>query len=149
MSAAVSETPDASTSEASARALHARTMRSVAIAIAASVVVLAVACTVTKGGRFGFGVVVGGVIGFTNFLVLAKILESMTGKGNGAAFWGLVYVMKIVLLFGGIALLLHSGLLSGVGMLVGFAALAPGIVLGGLLASPSGPTHGNDDTGTR
>ena len=148
MSAAVSEAPD-DLSEASARVVHARTMRMVAWAIAASVVVLALACGVTKGARFGVGVGVGGVIGFANFLVLAKILESMTGKGNGAAFWGLVYVMKIVLLFGGVALLLHTGLLSGVGMVVGFAALAPGIVLGGLLASPSGPTHGSGGTGTR
>jgi hypothetical protein len=46
----------------------------------------------------------------------------------------LVAVVKLVVLFGGLYLLLRSGMASGVALVLGYGALPLGITVGGLLA---------------
>ena len=122
-----------------------RTLRGVALSILAFTAIYAVTGATLFGARVAFGVVVGGVIACLNFAVLARIGRSITKKGRDAAIWGGVYLFKVAALFGGVALLLHSGWVSGLGVVVGFTALLPGIVVGGLLAK-GGPEAPADPT---
>jgi hypothetical protein len=68
--------------------------------------------------------------------VLARIGHALTGTRSGAAFWGAVYFVKISALFGGLYLLFSSGAVNMYGLLVGLSAIVPGIVVGGVLATP-------------
>ena len=63
-------------------------------------------------------------------------LERIVRIGGGAGFWGAVYFFKIAALFGGLYLFFHTGVVNVYGLLVGLSALAPGIVVGGVLATP-------------
>lgn len=108
--------------------------------IAAFTVLLAIPSYFVAGGRFTLGVLAGGAIGLANFLFLGRIGKALTGTRRGAAFWGGMYFMKIALLFGGLYFLFTTGVLHVYGLLVGLCALVPGIVVGGLLATPKGPT---------
>ena len=121
-----------------------RTIFFVTISVAASASALAVAAFFALSRHFALGVVAGGAIALSNFVVLARVGRALTGNRRQAFFWGGVYLAKVAVLFGGTALLLHSGAVSGLGVVVGFAALVPGIVVGGLLAAPSDPTDASD-----
>jgi hypothetical protein len=124
-----------------------RTLRGVAVSILAFTAIYAVTAIALFAARVAFGVVVGGIIACLNFVVLARIGRSITKKGRDAAIWGAVYLVKVAALFGGVALLLHSGWVSGLGVVVGFTALLPGIVVGGLLAGKAaGPQAPADPT---
>ena len=127
---------------AEAAAFSARTIKLVAIAIAFSALLFAAAAAFFVNIRFATGIVAGGDIGLSNFLVLARVGKAITGSREGAVLWGGIYLLKVAALFGGVALLLHSGIVSGLGLVVGFSALVPGIVVGGLLAAPKDPNHG-------
>ncbi|GAC1363304.1 MAG: hypothetical protein NVSMB47_15090 [Polyangiales bacterium] len=122
-----------------------RTIPRVAMAIAVCALVFAGASWAAFGLRFGLGVAVGGAIGATNFLVLARVGKAMTQKDRDAWIWGGVYLLKVFALFGGVAYLLHTRAVNGLGLIVGFAAIVPGIVVGGLLAAPTIPTGPVDD----
>ncbi|MGZ3417867.1 MAG: ATP synthase subunit I [Polyangiales bacterium] len=126
MSETAEETPD-------------RTIQVVTVAIGACALLLAGASLIVVGAKFAFAVVVGGAIGVANFLLLARIGKAVTGSSSGAAFWGGVYFFKIAALFGGLYLLFHTGAVNLYGLLVGLSALAPGIVVGGVLATPKAP----------
>ena len=131
-----------------------RTTRAVSISVLAFTAIYAVTAIALFAPRVAIGVAVGGVIACLNFLVLARIGRAITQRGRDAAVWGVVYLLKIGALFGGIFLLLRSGLVGAVGVIVGFSALLPGIVVGGLLAgraqpgpdAPADPTHPADET---
>lgn len=123
-----------------------RTIKAVTVSIGVCAGLLAVASWIAVGRHFGLGVVAGGIVGLLNFIVLARVGKAITGKSRDAAFWGAVYLVKVVALFGGTFLMLRSGVVSGLGIVVGLTALVPGIVVGGLLAGPRGP---NDGTGAQ
>ncbi len=111
------------------------TIRTVSLGIAASTILLAVAAATTQGARFAVGVLTGGGVGLLNFLLLAGIGRAMT-RPSGSGLWGLAYLFKVLVLFGGAFLLLRAGVVPGLGLVVGLCALLPGIVLGGLRAAP-------------
>jgi hypothetical protein len=113
-----------------------RTIPVVTMAIAACALVLAGASLIVVGAKFAFAVVVGGAIGVANFALLARIGKAVVGSSSGAGFWGAVYFFKIAALFGGLYLFFHSGVVNVYGLLVGLSSLAPGIVVGGVLATP-------------
>lgn len=117
-----------------------RAIRVVCLTIAAFTVLLAVPSYFVAGSRFMLGVLAGGAIGVANFLFFGRIGKALTGTRRAAAFWGGMYFVKIVLLFGGLYVLFTTGVLHVYGLLVGLSALVPGIVVGGLLATPKGPT---------
>lgn len=117
-----------------------RAIRIVCMTIAAFALLLAVPSYFVAGGRFALGAVAGGAIGVANFLFFGRIGKALTGTRRAAAFWGGMYFVKIVLLFGGLYVLFTTGVLHVYGLLVGLSALVPGIVVGGLLATPKAPT---------
>jgi hypothetical protein len=134
----MSTTPDADPElpdDAAAPTLG-RTAGVVALAIAGSTLLLAAPSYFIAGGKFAAAVLLGGAIGIANFLVLARIGKALTGTRAGAAFWGGVYFFKIAALFGGLYLLFATGAVNLYGLLVGLSAIVPGIVVGGLLATP-------------
>lgn len=118
-----------------------RAIRYVCMTIAAFAVLLAIPSVFVAGSTFALAVLAGGAIGVVNFLFFGRIGKALTGTRREAAFWGGMYFVKIVLLFGGLYLLmstLHGNFVYG--LLVGLCAIVPGIVVGGLLATPKGPT---------
>lgn len=128
----MSTTPDA---EPEAPSLG-RTAGVVSATIAACTLLLATPSYFVAGAKFAAAVLLGGAIGVANFLVLARVGKALTGTRSGAAFWGGVYFVKIVALFGGLYLLFSTGAVNLYGLLVGLSAIVPGIVVGGLLATP-------------
>jgi len=131
----MSTTPDADSEAPSL----GRTAGVVALSIAACTVLLATPSYFVAGVKFAAAVLLGGAIGIANFLVLARVGKALTGTRSGAAFWGGVYFVKIVALFGGLYLLFTTGAVNMYGLLVGLSAIVPGIVVGGLLATPKAP----------
>ncbi len=113
-----------------------RAVRIVCLTIAAFSLLLGLPSYFVAGGRFAFAVVAGGAIGVANFLFFGRIGKALTGTRRAAAFWGGMYFVKIVVLFGGLYALFTTGVLHIYGLLVGLSALVPGIVVGGLLATP-------------
>ena len=111
-----------------------RTIRNVCIAIAGSALALAAATTAISSWRFGLGVAIGAAMILANFAVLARVGRSLTGSRGGAMFWGSVYLFKVAALFGGAALLFRAEIVPVLSIAVGFGALVPGIVVGGLCA---------------
>jgi len=128
----MSTTPDADSEAPSL----GRTAGIVALSIAVSTLLLATPSYFFAGAKFAAAVLLGGAIGIANFLVLARIGKALTGTRSGAAFWGGVYFFKIAALFGGLYFLFSRGAVSPYGLLVGLSAIVPGIVVGGLLATP-------------
>ena len=116
-----------------------RTLASVSAAVLSSGAVIALAGLVGAGGRFAVSATIGTVVAFLNFLVLARVVRAFTDERASPALWSLVYLAKILGLFGGVFLLLRSGSLSLFGVLAGLASLVPGIVLGGVAASHREP----------
>jgi hypothetical protein len=136
----MSTTPDAEPELPEAPSLG-RTAGIVAASIGASTLLLATPSYFIAGAKFAVGVLLGGAIGIANFLVLARIGRALTGTRSGAAFWGGVYFFKIAALFGGLYLLFSTGAVNLYGLLVGLSAIVPGIVVGGLLATPRSPSQ--------
>ena len=126
----------------------ARTTRAVSGAVIAFTGIYAVTAIILFAPRVAIGVVVGGLIACLNFIVLARVGRAITQRGRDAALWGVVYLVKVIALFGGFFLLLRSGVVGALGVIVGFSALLPGIVVGGLLAgrTPPGPDAPADPT---
>jgi hypothetical protein len=131
----MSTTPDADPDLPDAPSLG-RTAGTVALSIAASTLLFAAPSYVFAGAKFAAAVLLGGAIGIANFLVLARVGKALTGTRSGAAFWGTVYFFKIAVLFGGLYLLFSTNAVNMFGLLVGLSAIVPGIVVGGLLATP-------------
>ena len=94
-------------------------------------VALAALAFVTFGLAAAFGVAIGGAIATANLAVFARIGQAfLAEKGRGP--WVAVAVLKLVFLFGGVFLLIKSGIVSGVSLAVGYGALPLGITLGSL-----------------
>jgi hypothetical protein len=113
-----------------------RTIARVSVAIAGFTVVFAATFAHLAGRRFALGVGIGGVIGLANFVVLSRFGRALSGSRKRAALWGFLYLLKIIALFGGVYLLLRSNWVPPLSLVVGLSALVPGIVVGGVLASP-------------
>jgi hypothetical protein len=106
-------------------------IRHSAWAIVGVALALALAGWVSVSLRFSLGVLIGGAIAWANFVALARIGRGMSSGSGG--LWALLYLLKIGALFVGVFLVLRAGVASGVGIVLGLVALAPGIVIGTLL----------------
>ena len=82
--------------------------------------------------RMGIGVSIGGAIATVNLLVFARIGQAFVTRGESTAPWALVAVLKLVLLFSGVWLILKSGLVSGLSLAAGYAALPFGVTFASL-----------------
>lgn len=84
------------------------------------------------GARVGLGVLLGGAVATVNLLVFARIGQAFMDRKGNAAPWGAVAVLKLVLLFGGVWIVLESGLVSALSLAAGYAALPFGITFASL-----------------
>lgn len=89
----------------------------------------------------GIGVLVGGAIATANLIVFARVGQAFLARRGNTAPWGVVAVLKLVLLFGGVWLLIKSGLVSGLSLAMGYAALPFGVTF----ASLFGPKPGDGE----
>jgi hypothetical protein len=84
------------------------------------------------GIRVGFGVLVGGAVATVNLLVFARVGQALMDRKGNTAPWGAVAVLKLILLFGGVWLVLESGIVSALSLAAGYAALPFGITFASL-----------------
>ncbi|MFT3774302.1 MAG: ATP synthase subunit I [Minicystis sp.] len=99
----------------------------------------AVAGFAVGGISTGFGVLVGGLIATANLWVFAKVGQAFLTKKGNTAPWGIIALLKMLLLFGGVWLILRSGAVSALSLIVGYCALPIGIAVGSLFGpSPRG-----------
>jgi hypothetical protein len=97
------------------------------------------------GLRTGFGVALGGAIAAANLWVFARVGNAFVSKKGNTAPWGVIALLKMLLLFGGVWLILRTGVVSALSLVAGYAALPIGITV----ASLFGPSpRGSDDAQT-
>jgi hypothetical protein len=116
-------------------------MRAAVIAVALSGLCLALGALAFFGGRTALGVAIGGGIATVNLLVFARLGDAFLGRKGKTAPWTVIAMLKLVVLFGGIWMILSSGVVSGLSLAAGYGALPLGITLGSLFG-PKPP----DDT---
>jgi hypothetical protein len=107
-------------------------MRAAVIAVALSGLCLALGALAFFGGRTALGVAIGGAIATVNLLVFARLGDAFLGRKGKTAPWTVIAMLKLVVLFGGIWMILSSGVVSGLSLAAGYGALPLGITLGSL-----------------
>ncbi len=93
------------------------------------------------GPKNGLGVLLGGLIAAANLWVFAKVGQAFVSRRGNAAPWAVIAVLKMVLLFGGVWLLVRSGLVNGLSLAAGYSAMPFGITF----ASLFGPKPSESD----
>jgi hypothetical protein len=101
-----------------------RTIWSVAL-IGVAMVLVAV---FVGGGRAAFSVFVGAATGVLNLVVIGVLVRKLI-SGRSLP-WGVVSFVKLVVLFGGLFLLLKTGVVQILPLVIGYGALPLGITLG-------------------
>jgi hypothetical protein len=104
-----------------------RAIRWVAIAGA----VLALPMGLFAGIHAGFSTAVGALVACVNLYVLGRSVGAMIGRGSPA--WRFVSVLKMIALFGGVWLLLTTGIVDPIPLVVGLGALPLGLAAGSML----------------
>jgi hypothetical protein len=93
---------------------------------------LAVVGFAVAGARAGAGVAVGAVIATLNLAVFARVGQAFVSRKGNTAPWGVVALLKMLLLFGGVWLILKTGAVSALSLVAGYAALPIGITVASL-----------------
>ena len=96
--------------------------------------------------HFALGVAVGSGLATANFAILAKIGRRIASAGRGGP-WSALALVKVIVLMAGVWLLLETGRVSGMGLILGYAALPMGFALSTRLnhESPNQPSgHGKN-----
>ena len=96
-------------------------------------VLVAGAC-LAAGPRVMLAVAIGAGAAVLNLWVIGRLVATFLG-GRGRMSWGFVALVKLAVLFGGMFLLIKSGIAGVIPLLIGYGALPVGIVvaqLGGL-----------------
>jgi hypothetical protein len=107
------------------------------------------ACVLTLGALVAFdwrtarGVAVGGAFALANLWAFARIGEAFLSRRGTAAPWTVFGMLKLAGLFGGVWLILRSGIASPLALLAGYGALPIGITLGTLFG-PKPPDDVNE-----
>lgn len=102
-----------------------RTIWSVALVGVAMVIVAAF----VGGGRAAFSVFVGSATGVANLVVIGILVRKLI-SGTSRLPWGAVSFVKLVVLFGGLFLLLKTGVVQILPLVIGYGALPLGITFG-------------------
>jgi hypothetical protein len=102
----------------------ARTIWSVAL-VGVAMVIIAV---FVGGWRAAFSVAVGAGTGVANLVVIGILVRKLI-SGRSLP-WGVVSFVKLVVLFGGLFLLLKTGVVQILPLVIGYGALPLGITLG-------------------
>jgi hypothetical protein len=112
--------------------------RTAILGVAAIGATLAIGALAGWGVRSGISVAVGALIAVANLYGLARIVGAMLGaraEGDaGAGLWGILAVLKVVVLFGGVWFLFTSHLVEPMSLVVGWGALPIGVALGTLFS---------------
>jgi hypothetical protein len=111
-------------------------MRAAILSVLACGLCFAVVGFAAFGAMTGVGVLLGGLLATGNLVVFARVGQAFVARKGNTAPWGVVAVLKMVLLFGGVWLVLRTGVVSALSLAAGYAALPFGITL----ASLFGPT---------
>ena len=114
------------------RSHNAAQMRAAVISVALCGLCLSLGALAFFGGRAALGVAIGGAIATVNLLVFARIGDAFIGRKGKTAPWTVIALLKLVVLFGGIWLILMSGVVSGLSLAAGYGSLPLGITLGSL-----------------
>jgi hypothetical protein len=107
-------------------------IRAAMISVTASAGVLAAGAGIAFGFRTAVGVAVGGVFALANLWAFARLGEAFLSRRGKAAPWTVFALFKLTGLFGGVWLILQSGIATPLALLVGYGALPIGITLGTL-----------------
>jgi len=118
-------------------------IRAAMISVTLSAGVLAAGAFVAFDARSARGVAVGGAFALANLWAFARIGEAFLSRRGAAAPWAAFAVLKLLGLFGGVWLILRSGIASPISLLVGYGALPIGITLGTLFG-PKPPDDINE-----
>ncbi|MBK9262075.1 MAG: ATP synthase subunit I [Polyangiaceae bacterium] len=105
-------------------------IRAAMISVTASALVLAAGAFVAFDVRTAGGVAVGGAFALANLWAFARIGEAFLSRRGKAAPWTAFAMLKLAGLFGGVWLILRTGIASPLSLLVGYGALPIGITLG-------------------
>lgn len=116
-------------------------MRAAIYSVAGCGVLFTVLAFAFVDAPMGVGVLIGGAIATLNLLVFARVGQAFIARKGNTAPWGVVAVLKLVLLFGGVWLIIKSGRVSGLSLAAGYAALPFGVTL----ASLFGPKPSESD----
>jgi len=100
------------------------------------------------GSGVAFSVAIGAALAASNLWALARIMVPMfpserPTRSRGGR--GLVAVLKMLGLVGIVWLLMRQGVVSPIPMVVGFASLPIGIVIGSLVSDRSAPGQTEED----
>lgn len=107
-------------------------MRAAVKAVAISGLCLSVGGLALFGVRNAVGVAIGGALATANLLVFARLGDAFIARKGNTAPWAVIALLKLVFLFGGIWMILDSGVVTGLSLAAGYAALPLGITLGSL-----------------
>lgn len=110
------------------------TMMVAIICVAGVAVALSVGAILGFGWRMGSSCAAGGLLATANLWAFAYVGRGMLGEGR--RLWGLLGGLKLLALLAAFYFLMSSGLLSGLGVAAGYAALPLGVAIGNLV----GPT---------
>lgn len=96
------------------------------------------------GPRIMLAAAIGATAAVLNLWVIGRLVASFL-SGHGRMSWGFVATVKLLVLFGGMYLLVRSGVVSAIPLAIGYGALPLGIVaaqLGGVsTAREEGSRH--------
>src|ERR1700733_1534476 len=120
-------------------------MRAAILSVLVSGLCFAIAGLAFFGARAGLGVAIGGAIAAANLWVFARLGQAFVSRRGRTAPWSVVALLKLLALFGGVWLILGSGMISGLSLAVGYAALPVGITLASLFG-PKPPESDGDAT---
>lgn len=90
------------------------------------------------GMRTGLGVLIGGLIATANLWVFARVGQAFIGRKGNSAPWGIIALLKMAVLFGGVWMILRTGVVSALSLISGYCALPIGITVGSLFGPPPG-----------
>jgi hypothetical protein len=114
-------------------------------AVAITGAVFGVAAAAFVGLDAAFSVLLGAALAVGNLWALARIIVALLPDDAGGAAaqsrvgWAILAAVKMVGLLGVSWLLMRHGVVSPLGMLVGFMALPIGIAIGSLVSDRSAP----------
>ena len=116
------------------------TLRAALIAVGIAAAVLTAGAGVAFDAHTAVGVAVGGAVAFANLAVFVRVGRAFLEKKHTLP-WGIVAVVKLVVLVGGVWLLLRNGAVAPLALAAGYGAMPIGITLG-VLFGPKPPEDG-------
>lgn len=125
------------------------TLRAAVKGVAITAIGLTLAVLLSFGVRPAIGVGVGGALATANLLFFSRMSEAFLAR-RGTVPWGILGVVKLVLLLGLVWLLIRNELVGAGWLALGYASLPIGITLGSLFGPKppeSSPPEGTGAAG--